>query len=188
MKKAFTLVELLIVIAIIALLAAIAIPNFLEAQTRSKVSSAHSDMRTFSVGLNAYYVDEHRFPPQDNLVSPVARRAGLERLTSPVAYLTSINRDVFALDQGPLSNYYYVNIEKNESIGGIARVNNRYILGSVGPDSQDNLPDVIRDITDNRFYQINESGIYDPTNGTISHGDLIRTNNSALGGIEAARW
>ncbi len=32
MKRAFTLIELLIVVAIIAILAAIAVPNFLEAQ------------------------------------------------------------------------------------------------------------------------------------------------------------
>jgi prepilin-type N-terminal cleavage/methylation domain-containing protein len=47
---AFTLIELLIVVAIIAILAAIAVPNFLEAQVRSKVSRAKADMRSIATG------------------------------------------------------------------------------------------------------------------------------------------
>jgi len=39
------LIELLIVVAIIAVLAAIAVPNFLEAQTRSIISRTMADLR-----------------------------------------------------------------------------------------------------------------------------------------------
>jgi len=62
-RHAFTLIELLIVVAIIAILAAIAVPNFLEAQTRSKVSRAKADMRTLATGLESYAVDNNKYPP-----------------------------------------------------------------------------------------------------------------------------
>jgi prepilin-type N-terminal cleavage/methylation domain-containing protein len=59
---AFTLIELLIVVAIIAILAAIAVPNFLEAQTRSKVSRVKGDMRSLGTAVESYYVDYGKYP------------------------------------------------------------------------------------------------------------------------------
>jgi prepilin-type N-terminal cleavage/methylation domain-containing protein len=61
-KHAFTLIELLIVVAIIAILAAIAVPNFLEAQIRSKVSRAQADMRSLATAIESYRVDNNSYP------------------------------------------------------------------------------------------------------------------------------
>jgi type II secretion system protein G len=95
-KRGFTLIELLIVVAIIAILAALAIPNFMEAQTRTKVARAKADHRTIATGLEAYHIDNNKYPKGNNSSRafnpyPTERhlyRRTLERLTTPIAYLT----------------------------------------------------------------------------------------------------
>jgi len=55
------------VVAIIAILAAIAVPNFLEAQVRAKVARIKSDMRTLGIGLEAYAIDNNKYLPTYHL-------------------------------------------------------------------------------------------------------------------------
>jgi type IV pilus assembly protein PilA len=58
----FTLVELLIVIAIIGILAAIAIPQFNSYRQKSYISAAQSDLRNVKTNLAAYYADYQHYP------------------------------------------------------------------------------------------------------------------------------
>src|SRR5690606_17343995 len=108
-KSAFTLIELLIVVAIIAILAAIAVPNFLEAQVRSKVSRAKADMRSMATALEAYAVDNNKYPPDGlcynvtfgNCSEKAPAGSNLEmylayrRITTPIAYISTIPINVF---------------------------------------------------------------------------------------------
>ncbi len=52
--KGFTLIELMIVVAIIGILAAIAIPNFVKFQCRSKQSEAKGNLKALYVANEAY--------------------------------------------------------------------------------------------------------------------------------------
>ncbi len=84
-RSAFTLIELLIVVAIIAILAAIAVPNFLEAQTRAKISRVKSDMRALATALETYMVDNNEYPPDRNVHTIVF----CTLITTPVSYIAS---------------------------------------------------------------------------------------------------
>ncbi len=188
---AFTLIELLIVVAIIAILAAIAVPNFLEAQVRSKVSAARADMRSLVTAIEAYAADQNRYPlygvlnmdgsMQDPHLSPAGAPAHKflnNRATTPIAYITSLPLDPFIKGQAPprpdwahfWPRYFYTNFDQFSQAMGpspppvIALKKAAYgswILSGAGPD-RDRL-DLNRDLP------------YDPTNGTISDGDLIRS-------------
>ena len=57
MKQGFTLVEIMIVVAIIALLAAIAVPSFINARSKSMQSSCFNNMRLLDGAMQQYALD-----------------------------------------------------------------------------------------------------------------------------------
>jgi len=56
-RGGFTLVEIMIVVAIIALLAAIAVPNFLRARKRSQATRILEDLRLVDGAMDQYAID-----------------------------------------------------------------------------------------------------------------------------------
>jgi len=60
-QKGFTLIELMIVVAIIGILAAIAIPNFLQYQARARQSEARTNLGGVFVSETAYLGEQGRF-------------------------------------------------------------------------------------------------------------------------------
>ncbi len=209
--RAFTLIELLIVVAIIAILAAIAVPNFLEAQTRSKVSRVRSDMRTASTALESYHIDHNVYPApheKHNMVSWDASNAVSDnpfhsrlpsQLTTPIAYLSTLPNDPFRSNRiGVATSGAY-----------LRNFNERFIYfnfpffqlnfpGSFAPGAQNNFAISNRLAGDWLFYSVGPGGDewnrvnpasdplnsrrvyidYDPTNGTMSQGNIFRTQRS----------
>jgi len=59
-RGGFTLVEIMIVVAIIALLAAIAVPNFLRARKRSQATRCLEDLRIIDSGQDQYAIENNK--------------------------------------------------------------------------------------------------------------------------------
>lgn len=65
-NSGFTLVEIMVTVAIIALLAAIAIPNLNRSKVAANESAAQTTLKSISFALENYYAINNRYPPDTN--------------------------------------------------------------------------------------------------------------------------
>ncbi len=170
-KKAFTLIELLIVVAIIGILAAIAVPNFMNARFRAKIAKAYSDIRAVAMAQEMYALDNGGGYPPESEDYPYERgrmEAGIFWLTTPIQYLSTIPVDPFELAQRVLE-------ERTPRVyeTGVRQRGNKfvaYVIFTIGPDGSENG---IESATP--FYGPQRGGYgntYAGSNGLKSKGDI----------------
>lgn len=206
-QQAFTLIELLIVVAIIAILAAIAVPNFLEAQTRAKIARNRADMRAIATGIETYHIDFNQYPIWEAHKTGIWYPSGTalvswpfhiwvpSRLTSPIAYLSSLPFDPFQprvqhptwsdpnteWGRGMLfKRHVYLPISymmhrtnRQAWYTQALRVAGDYIILSNGPDKEYYNTPPGGSNTDLRAFID-----YDASNGTVSLGNIIRSQKN----------
>jgi type II secretory pathway pseudopilin PulG len=214
-------------------LAAIAVPNFLEAQTRAKVSRARADLRSAATALEAYRIDFNHYPltrGQFSFTTMVQEQEPVHwqvssgpsagqsrtrafctlslRLSTPISYITSTaftdpfkrgGVDPSGLSPASLGNYdtgdptdqalAYHNIfqfaiqngangtypadDYNEDYGA-------WRIFSLGPNMAYETVSG-NPMTGSFFGQSDFGWLYDPTNGTVSSGYIIRTQKDTQG-------
>lgn len=74
-EQGFTLTELLVVVAILGILAAIAIPAYMGAQSRAFMKSAKEECRTLASGMEVYYQEHNDYGADGTVTGTTALNA-----------------------------------------------------------------------------------------------------------------
>ena len=117
----FTLIELLLVMVILAILAAVVVPKFTGRTEQARISAAHSDIASLKVALNAFEIDNSRYPTnEEGLNALVNKPSDLDTWKKP--YIEEVKKDPWGHD------YVYRTPGQN---------NKDFDLFSCGPDGRE---------------------------------------------------
>ncbi len=64
-QRGFTLIEVLVVVVILGILAAVIVPNIMDKPGEARITKAKSDIRGIESALNMYRLDKHDYPKTD---------------------------------------------------------------------------------------------------------------------------
>ncbi len=162
---------IVVMLPIIGILAAIAIPNFLQAQVRAKVSRAKAEQQSLATALESYYIDNNRYPLPD--YDAQGKSIIPHVLTTPVAYISSLWKDPFSNSSTGYYGYGVHNKSSDDTTEG-------WVVTSLGPDNVDGytgqpFPHSKAWSDEALGFPLYTSGLtYDPSNGTTSAGDIWR--------------
>lgn len=196
-KEGFTMIELLIVIAIITVITAIAVPNLISANVKAKVKGIKAEMGSIAIALEDYRMDEGDYPidpehtgsgygadviakPNIDIDDPTDA-IGLGQLVFPMGaidsvYLYRIPDDPFNDGgeeewngtSGAHDNHY--SYFTADASGAASSSEAKYwALVSYGPDKDLD----ITSYSDARDAYDNGTDLYDPDSGITSNGDIV---------------
>lgn len=135
-EAGLTLVEMIVVLAIIALVAALIVPNVIGRPDEARVTVANTDIRTISAALRMYRLDNGDYPTTEQGLAALASKPTappVPRAWSAEGYLPQVPAD-------PWGNPY---VYRSPAPGG-------FVLKSLGKDGKEGGEGLDADLTGDR--------------------------------------
>jgi general secretion pathway protein G len=144
-NKGFTLVEILIVVVILGILAAIVIPQFSDASTQSKLSSCQSTLQSLRSQIQLYKIQHNDQPPS---AGTLVEATWVGQMTGT----TDASGDVAGTDYGPYIQQVPINPWNDSQTLGAADVSGvgwvyDAVTGNIYVGVADAPTDVVTDLT-----------------------------------------
>ena len=134
-SSAFTLIELLLVLVILGVLAAVIVPKFTNRSKQARITAARTDISNLEVALDAFEIDAGRYPTTEESLSALIE----EPPDVPEWHGPYIKRGV---PKDPWGSPYVYTCPGTHNTKG-------YDLHSLGPDARDGGEDDIDNWSEN---------------------------------------
>lgn len=144
-QRGFTLLEMMVVVAIIAILAAILIPNFTRARAQAQTAACIGNMKTIATALELYYTDKQYYPTASQQSINAAFTTG-----TLDGYLNQVPED----PAGGPNTYYMLTTATASSNGGVAG----YTIWCPGNHDPSTLQNIAPGTTNTHLKYDNKSG------------------------------
>lgn len=109
-QAGFTLIEVMIVVVILGILAAIVVPKIMDRPVQAQITAAKSDIRTLESALNLYRLDNHAYPTTDQGLEALVQKPSNAKAWKEGGYIGRLPKDPWGKE------YQYLNPGANGPI------------------------------------------------------------------------